>query len=337
MASEVNSQAQAIGEIITWLEQQLRQVRDDQARSVQQVDQLRRQVHDLQEQITLNERSVREIDPKLVPFKGLPEKIRALDENAEHIRHGVASNHAEIENAMRIMRAEADYDRQERGEAFKRIEAASSQLGLVVADMSQVQHQSAQISQTFQTLLESQRTMENRVEQFGLRLDRAIEVNRDLEARVKVDLTGDLDDRFDVVFDRLQVVGEMVKRNEEIIATVANERSLRQEVLDEVSVWRDEHSRIDGRLNKIEELSEKLLNQVDKVHGEITLLEGRHSGLGERVSGIRRDIAEVVDHVRDEFAKYNAMMEKQRRKQIQGLEQELREMKFHAFRPPEEP
>jgi len=41
--------------------------------------------------------------------------------------------------------------------------------------------------------------------------------------------------------------------------------------------------------------------------------------------------------VREEFAKYNAMMEKQRRKQIQVLEQELREAKFHAFRPPEEP
>ena len=235
------------------------------------------------------------------------------------------------------MRSEAEYDRQERGEAFKRIEVATNQLGLVVADIAQVQHQTAQISQTFQTVLEAQRVVEARVEQFGLRLDRAIEVNRDLEERVKVELTGDLDDRFDVVFDRLQVVGEMVKRNEDIVAAVANERSLRQEVIDEVSVWRDEHSRIDGRLNQLEELADRLVSQVDKVHGEITLLEGRHSGLGERVSGIRRDIAEVVDHVRDEFAKYNAMMEKQRRKQIQGLEQELREMKFHAFRPPEEP
>jgi len=129
----------------------------------------------------------------------------------------------------------------------------------------------------------------------------------------------------------------MVKRNEDMIAAVSNERSLRQEVLDEVSVWRDEHSRIDGRLNALEEVADRVLSQVDKVHGEITLLEGRHSGLGERVAGIRRDIAEVVDQVRDEFAKYNAMIEKQKRKQIQGLEQELRETKFHAFRPPEEP
>ncbi len=335
MAGE--SQAEAIGEIVTWLEQQIRANREEQIRQIALLDQLRRQIHDLAEEMNVAERAVREIDPKLAPFKGLPEKIRSLDEGAEHIRQDVSANKAEIDNAMRILRAEADYDRQERGEAIRRIDAAASQLGLVLADVSQIQHQTAQVSQTLQTLLERQREVEAHLEQFGLRLDRSIEVNRDLEERIKVVVLADLDDRFDVVYQRLQVVGEMVKRNEEMIAGVVNERSLRQEMIDEVSVWREEHHRIDGRLNVIEEHSERVLAQIDKVHGEVTLLEGRHSGLGERVSNIRKDIAEVVDHVRAEFAKYNAMMEKQRRKQIQVLEQELRESKFHAFRPPEEP
>jgi chromosome segregation ATPase len=329
-------QAQALGEIITWLEQQLRASREEQARAAQQLDQLRRQVHDLADQVNTTERAIREVDPKLLPFKGVPEKIRSLDESTEHIRHE-SLQPGGIENALRILRAEAESDRLERGEAVKRIERATHQLGLVVADVAQVQQQTSQVGQSLQMVLERQRELEARTDQFGLRLDRSIEVNRDLEERIKVVLTQDQDERFDVVFERLQVVGEMVKRSEETIAAVANERSLRQEVLDEVSVWRQEHSRIDGRLNALEEVSEKLLAQVDKVHGEITLLEGRHSGLGERVAGIRRDIAEVVDGVRGEFAKYNQMMEKQRRKQIQVLEQELREMKFHAFRPPEEP
>jgi chromosome segregation ATPase len=331
------SQAQAIGEIVTWLEQQIRANREEQIRQVAQLDQLRRQLHDLSEDMNAAQRAVREIDPKLAPFKGLPEKIRALDEGAEHIRQDVSANKAEIDNAHRILRAEADYDRQERGEAIRRIDTTASQLGLVLADVSQVQQQTAQVSQTLQTLLERQREVEAHLEQFGLRLDRSIEVNRDLEERIKEVVLADLDDRFEVVYQRLQVVGEMVKRNEDIIGSVANERSLRQELIDELSVWREEHNRIDGRLNVLEEHSERVLAQIDKVHGEVTLLEGRHSGLGERVSNIRKDIAEVVDHVRAEFAKYNAMMEKQRRKQIQVLEQELREAKFHAFRPPEEP
>jgi chromosome segregation ATPase len=330
-------QAQALGEIITWLEQQLRANREEQARQVIYLDQLRRQIHDLSEQMDAAERSVREIDPKLLPFKGLPEKIRSLDEGSEHLRQAITANRAETENALRLLRAEADYDRQERGEALRRIETATSQLGLVLSDVAQVQQQTSQVNQTMQTLIERQREVEARVEQFGLRLDRSIEVNRDLEERIKEVVLGDLDDRFDVVYERLQVVGEMVKRNEDLIATVANERSLRQELLDELSVWREEHNRIDGRLNVLEESADKVLAQMDKMHGELALLEGRHSGLGERVANMRRDIAEVVDHVREEFAKYNTMLEKQRRKQIQVLEQELREMKFHAFRPPEEP
>ncbi|MEO8538396.1 MAG: hypothetical protein ABI577_01555 [bacterium] len=336
MAGE-SSQAEAIGEIITWLEQQIRTGREEQLRQLSQLDQLRRQIHDLSEEMNEAQRAVREIDPKLAPFKGLPEKIRSLDESTEHIRQGITGNKAEVDNALRLLRAEADYDRQERGEALRRIDTATSQLGLVLADVAQVQHQAAQVSQITQTLLERQREVEAEVEQFGLRLDRSIEVNRDLEERIKVVVLGDLDDRFEVVYERLQVVGEMVKRNEDMIAGVVNERNLRQELIDELSVWRQEHSRIDGRLNVLEELTDKVVAQIDKVHGEVTLLEGRHSGLGERVSNIRKDIAEVVDHVREEFGKYNAMVEKQRRKQIAVLEQELRESKFHAFRPPEEP
>ncbi|GMV84818.1 MAG: hypothetical protein AMXMBFR80_06760 [Dehalococcoidia bacterium] len=330
-------QAQAIGEIITWLEQQLRANREEQSRQASSIDQLRRQIHDLSEEVDAAQRAVREIDPKLLPFKGIPEKIRAIDEGTEHIRQAITANKAEVDNAIRLIRAEADYDRQERGEALRRIDTATSQLGLVLADVAQVQQQVAQAGQTMQTLLERQREVEQRLEQFGLRLDRAIEVNRDLEGRIKEVVLGDLDDRFDVVYERLQVVGEMVKRNEDLIAGVVNQRDLRQELIDEISVWREEHGRIDGRLNTLEESVDKILGQLDRVHGEVTLLEGRHSGLGERVANIRRDIAEVVDHVREEFAKYNALMEKQRRKQIQVLEQELREMKFHAFRPPEEP
>ena len=336
MAGE-SQQAEAIGEIITWLEGQIRAGRDEQLRQLSHLEQLRRQIHELSEQMNAAERAVREIDPKLAPFKGLPEKIRSLDEGTEHIRHGLTSNKAEVDNALRLLRAEADYDRQERGEALRRIDTTANQLGLMLTDISQAQQQTAQVNQSMQTLLERQREVEAHLEQFGLRLDRSIEVNRDLEERIKRVTLADLDDKFEVVYERLQVVGEMVKRNEDMIAGVSNERSLRQELIDELSVWREEHNRIDSRINALEELSDKVVAQIDKVHGEVTLLEGRHSGLGERVSNIRKDIAEVVDHVRDEFAKYNAMMEKQRRKQIAGLEQELREAKFHAFRPPEEP
>ncbi len=333
----VDPRAQALGEIVAWLEQQVRESRDENVRTVAQLDQLRRQVHEMADQVLGAERSVREVDPKLTALKGVPEKLRSLDEGAEQLRQTIVGNRNEVDNALRLLRTEADHDRQERSDSFKRIDSATHQLSLLLADIAQVQSQSSQVSQTAQSLAERQRETEARVDQFGLRLDRTIEVNKDLEDRIRAVLVSEQDERFEVVYERLQVVGEMVKRAEDMIAAASAEKTMRDEVLDEIKIWRSEHQRIDSRLNTLEEVTDRLAGLTDRLQGEITLLEGRHSGLGERVGNIRRDIAEVVDHVREEFAKYNAMAEKQRRKQIQVLEQELREMKFHAFHPPEEP
>jgi chromosome segregation ATPase len=330
-------QAQAITELLTWLEQQLRAQREEQARHVAYLDQLRRQVQDLSEQLDAAQRQVREFEPRLSPFRGLPDKLTAIDQAMEDLRQAVSAVRNEADHQFRTLRAESQYDREERAEVIRRVETAANQLGLVLADVAQVQQQTSQVAQQLQALIERQRDVEQQVHQFGLRLDRTIEVNRDLEERIKAVVLGDLDERFEVVFERLQVVGEMVRRNEELISTIAHERDYRQELIDEIAIWREEHQRIDNRLNHLEEVADRFTATLDKLQGELTLLEGRHSGLGERVANMRRDIAEVVDHVREEFAKFNAMYEKQRRKQIQVLEQELREMKFHAFRPPEEP
>lgn len=335
MASE--TQTQAIGEMLSWLEQQIRDARDDQAKSVANLDQVRRQVLDLSQDMAKAEGTLREVEPKFAPFRGLPEKLRALDEGTEHFRQQLSANKAEVDNALRIIRAEALNDRGERAEGLKRIESVVSQVALILADVSQVQAQASQVSQTTASLIERQREVEARVEQFGLRLDRTIEVNRDLEARVKEVVTSDLEDRFDVVFERLQLVGEMVKRNELLITAATAEQTLREEVFDTMGVIRDQATRLEGRISSLEEAVDRAFTDLDKQRGDVALIEGRHAGLSERVSGIRRDIAEVVDHVREEFAKYAQLNEKQRRKQIQVLEQELREMKFHSFRPPDEP
>lgn len=335
MTSE--SRTQAIGEIIAWLEQQLRAAREVQARTQGEVDELRRLLFNIEDQLQGAEKAAREIEPRLAPFKFLPEKLRELEEDAEHIRETLTVNQSGVEASLRLLHAEAEYDRSARAESHRAVERASAQLVLLAADVAQAQQQVSQATQTMQALLERQREVEQTSQQAGLRLDRIVEVMRDVEERLRAEFESEQDARFDVVFERLQVVGEMVKRNEDTIAEVAAERSMREEVLQELGVWRGEHARIDGRLDALEAITEKAVKRLDEVHGAIVLLEGRHSGLGERVAGIRREVAEIVDHVRDEFAKYNKMLEKSRRREIQVLEQELREMKFHAFRPPEEP
>lgn len=333
----MNNVRRGIDDALAWLEQEARLSREEQAKLAAHLDQMQRQIYDLGEQTELAQRELRGVDPKFVPFRGLPQRAEQLAEASEQIRHQVATNKAAVDNALRILQAEAEHDREERAEAIRRIETATGQLGVIAASVAQMQAQVSQVTQAAATIVERQREVEEKVAQFGLRLDRSIEVHRDIEDRVKAVVFQGLEDRFAVVFERLQVVGEMVQRTERAMAQVAQERTLRQEVLDQVGAWREQHTRLESRVASTEEVADRVLTEVDRLRGEIALVEGRHAGLGERVAGIRRDIAEVVDHVRDEFARYNQMQEKHRRRQIEVMQQELRETKFHAFRPPEEP
>jgi chromosome segregation ATPase len=332
----IDTREGTLTDAIDWLEREISRSRDDQLKLLSQLEGLQRQLADLAQEIQRNEQMIRTIEPRFAPLRGVPEKIGSLNEASEHLRQQVAANKAEQDNAFRMLRGEAEHDRGERADALRRLATTTEQLTALTSGLAQVQAQATQATQSASTIIERQREVEERVHQFGLRLERSIEVHRDLEERVKAAVFANLDDRFAVVFERMQLVGEMVQRTERVVESVAQERSIRQDVLEQVGLWRDQQARLESRVAAVEEVADRVLTSVDKLRGEIALVEGRHAGLGERVAGIRRDIAEVVDHVRDEFAKYNQMSEKQRRKQIQVLEQELREMKFHAFRPPEE-
>jgi chromosome segregation ATPase len=324
-------------EMIDWLQDQLRQLHDQQQASASYLEQLQRQLHNVADQVIQAERSLREVDPKFIPFQGVPRKLGEIEQAHEDLRQEITANRADTEHALRLAAAESQYDREERAELARRLEQAVQQVAIIAADSARVQTQAQQLTQTMQLLTERQREVEELAQHINTRLDRVIEVNQDMEARLVRGFREHQDERFELVFERLQVVGEMVRRNEEVIQAVAAERTIHDDVLQEVGVLRDQHSRFDTRLAVLEDIGDRFVTELDKLQAEITLLDGRHQGLGERVATIRRDIAEVVDHVREEFTKFSKMLEKQRRAQIGVLEQELREMKFHSFKPPEEP
>jgi len=320
---------------VEWLEEQVRAHGEAQAALKIEIEQLRRQVQFVAEQSDAAERSVAQVDPKLVPYQGLPERVGGLSEDAEHTRQTVSSNQGKVDAALRLRESEARSDRQELGEAVKRLDGMSGRLDLLAADSSRLETQITQVGQALNVLPEQQRETAEQVAQFGLRLDRLTEVSQGIEERVITTITEQQAPVLDLIHERLQLLGEMIRRAEE--TSEQRSQQMSEDAEAELNARRGEHERIEARINSVEGTIEPLLRELDQVRGETTLLDGRHSGLSERVGAIRRDIAEMIDHVRAEFAKFTEMQEKQRRKQLDLLEQELRELKFHTLRPPDEP
>ncbi len=330
-------QIQSIEETLTFLEAQLRAQRETGEALGHELIQLRRQVQSLAEQGEETGRAVNQIEPALAPYRGLPEKVAELSNGVEQLRVSLVSTSDTLATAERTRDAEALTSSRELHEVSRSIEQMGERLDLLTSEGAGRATLLQQLTQALGALTEWQREAREQSAQSEMRLQRLTEVSAEVEGRVRASVDSQQERALEAVHERLQILGEMAHRTEARIEELRVERHVGEEVREELGRRRDEYERIEVRVNRVEGEVEAIPRQIDEVRSATTLLDGRHSGLSERVSLIRRDIAEVVDHVREEFARFSELQEKSRRKQIETIEQELRELKFHGLRPPEKP
>lgn len=322
-------------DLLDWLQRELHVSREAESRAQVEIDQLRRQVRELAHRVETAEKEARSVEPRLKPFVFLPQKLSELEHDSEQMRQEVMSLHATFDAAVRVLEAGLVAERNERIGLQRRSEEAVKGAETVRTEINQLQTSIARVNEALQDLMQRQTQTERASEQVHLRVERVAEVHDDAEQRLRQEFIAEKEDRFSVVFERLQVVGEMVRRAMDAVDEVSVEQTLRSEILEQIDLWRSEHVRIDGRIAAIEEASERAISKLDSLETQVKVVEGRHTGLADRVGIIRTEINEIIDTVRTEFQKFNQLQEKSRRRQIEAMEQELRELKFHQLRPPD--
>ncbi len=298
--------------------------------------QLRRRVESLAEQSIETERAARAVGPELANYRGLPARAAELARDAEQTRTQVTETRNALDVVERTRDAEALTASRELAGAIGRIDGLDARLDLLAAAAATRETQLRQLSDALAAFVEWRRATEARDEQFDLRLQRLTELAEEIEGRVLAAAVERQVRPLETIHERLQILAGMAQRAEERIEELRAERHLAVDVEEELGRRRDEYERVEGRVSRAEGELERLVRLIEEARAATLLVDGRQTGLTERVSLIRRDISEMVDHVREEFARFGQMQEQSRRKQIETLEQELREMKFHGPRPPAE-
>jgi FtsZ-binding cell division protein ZapB len=128
----------------------------------------------------------------------------------------------------------------------------------------------------------------------------------------------------------------MNKRLEAQLSTVAADVAIKQDMIEKLELHRVETHRVEERVSTLEATTEHLHDQDDELLRQVTLLEGRQKGYQDRLNGLLADFAAYRERVNEQFARLHQVQERIKRRQIEDLERELREMRVHAFRPIEE-
>jgi chromosome segregation ATPase len=322
-------------DVVDWMQRELHASRESEARSQVEIEQLRRMIYELAQRVEVAEKAAKTIEPRLHPFTFLPDKLQEVEHDVEDLRQSLLSTQSSVDSTLRVLESGSEAERTERGFLSHRIEEVRGTAGRLGTDISQVQQAVNNTNETLHETIQRIGETEKSMEQLRLRIERSSEVTRDIEQRIREEFLGEKEERFAIVFERLQVVGEMVKRTTDLIEEVAAEQTMREEVLSKIEIWRTEHERLEGRIAQLEGSLDSVFERLEKVAQAITVVEGRHTGLADRVAGVRAEFNGIVDQIREEFQKFNKLQVNARKRQIEALEQEARELKFHSLRPPE--
>ena len=133
--------------------------------------------------------------------------------------------------------------------------------------------------------------------------------------------------------ERVQIYTEMLRRLESQISLVSSEVAVKQDVLERIELTRVQVHRLEERIS-IQEAATAELREADADSQRlIAMIDGRDRGLYDRLTGLQNDLASYRAAVAEQFSRLHQSQERARRRQIEDLEREIREMRTHAFRP----
>jgi chromosome segregation ATPase len=325
--------------MLDWVEREIHGLKELTARQGGLIDQLQAQIHDIAGDVSQQEGMLRQVADQLRPLQPLTDDVRQVKELVGRLQKQIGDNQAAAEDGVRLLRAELERGRGERKELLdriERVERASAEIKPLFEKAMSSSHRAAQSSHE---LVARQNEITAAQGNLALRVERVIEVSRGIEVEVGKRLAHveELFKQDDILFERVQLLGEMTRRIEEDVEALRGQVGFRQDILERIDMYRSEYARLDERLMALESLVADVEEAARHTQSAVNVIEGRHTGLSERVLNIRSEITAIVDEIALQFGKYNKLQEKHKQRQVEDLQKELRELKYHSFKPPPEP
>jgi chromosome segregation ATPase len=136
--------------------------------------------------------------------------------------------------------------------------------------------------------------------------------------------------------EHMQVYGEFIRRIEDELGAVAQQADVRREFNEKLDLQRSGVRRAEERLNALEAAEHGVSDRLEEHERVLTSLDNRERTYRERVTALQEEIAAYRTHVGEQFQKLQATFERHRRRRIEEIEREIRELKVNGYRPQDE-
>jgi len=335
VATYEERQSAALSTTVAWLEDELREAKGVIARQQQAIEQITGQLWELTDALHRAEDLLATLPPQLEVLPEYDLQLRRLKDEISAVQDRGINLDARLGEATRIQQTESERERAVLNDLAHRMEAAERAIQVNVPRFD-VLDESARRSIDATTFVRQRLDdLDRTVEGVDARVARIMESGGRTEQEF-ARLTGEVDalHRQDAtIAERIQIYTDMLKRLEAQISLVSTEVAVKQDVVERIELARVELHRLEERVSVQEAVAAELRESDDGVARQLTMLDGRDRGLYDRLTGLQNDLATYRAVVSEQFHRLHQSQERAKRRQIEDLEREIREMRTHAFRP----
>lgn len=331
-------QAAQVASTLAWLEDNLRENKAQIARLAQIADETQSQAWDLTHRVQKAEEAAGALVSQFGVVPRLEHDLTVSSDRITRVDDRQAAVESRLVDVARQQQTDADYLRIELNQLVKRVDAwerltqgwtgrldTIEEIGRRAQDAASIVRQRVEEFERFIELVDQRggRTAEalKRVDNEFTRLNAEIETLQKQDA---------------LVSDRIQVYAEFVKRLDDQIAVVARQTDIRREIDEKLDLHRAGIRRSEERLGVLEQTDEQTRARVEDLQRAIALIESKDKGVRDRLVDLQEQIGQYHAHISEQFVKTQALLEKQKRRLIDDLERDIRELKVNVYRPNEE-
>jgi chromosome segregation ATPase len=318
---------------LAWLQDELHLVKAQLAKLQHQMDQTQALVLDTSDKMRQAETSLGSLTSRVTDTSQFQEQVRQVKEVMGRLQEQLAQARGQVEEVVRQRVAESERERVERSDLMRRLVDIERDVEAWQERQSGTE-QAARHAQEGVTLLTLR--LDNADQRLGGAEEKAARV---VEAANRIDnelskveaILQELRRDDETQAERARVALEAARRLEGDVDSLKGLRDAATRLDEKLELLRAERQRLDDRHSQLEETVDEMRGRIDHQGQLLSLLDGRTQGLQGRLDSLREDILRSREQLADHLKTLAAGQERIKRRQIQELEHEIKELRQHAI------
>lgn len=319
-------------EALDWLQAELLSERAHSARLSQQIEQLQAMVLDLAEQVRAIEAQHREVAAKAANAALVQDGIVAIQDVLNRVQEAQTMLNARIDRLQRERAAEMERERTNVNDLYHRVQALEREVQSWTDRQTSLEDFSRRFQEAISKTELAVRSLETRADSTETRAARAVEgANRAEQGLAEIErVLGDLKREDEALNERVRLVQEVAHRLEgQVEASKEGYRDL-PVLRERLELLRAERQRVEDRATRLEAAVYELETWRQKQEHVATTLDARSQALDTRLSQMQEKLDEYRTLLLSQLLKLHQSQERLKRRQIEDLEREIKELRKHA-------